>query len=110
MSLLDLLRDTEEFGPRLKELEKLETEIQAAVALVDLDIAFSPILLNTGDTTQEAVEIYKGEDGRYVCRNPFKILSEVETKKARARFLVQRAKEMEPVMDRLFKAFEGGES
>jgi len=97
------LRKDPEIGPKLSEMEEIDLEVEACLKHVDLNIASSPVILGCRTSTREAVEIsYRGEDGRYVIANPFKMLSEEECKKARARFLVVRGREMRPALDRLF--------
>lgn len=102
-SLERALRSDPEFGPKMAEMDEIDREVESCLHCVDLDIAYSPVILGAGTNSRDAVEIdYKGENGKYVISNPFKTLSEDEVRKARARFLVVRGREMKPAMDRLF--------
>lgn len=95
--LVAAIKADPEMGPRWNELEEIDKEVQDAVQYVDLDIAFSPVILHEGGTMEDAVKVdYKGEDGRYVISSPFKILKEDEMKVARARYLIMRGKAMQP--------------
>jgi hypothetical protein len=99
--LAEALRNHPDLGPRYRELEAFDAEVESAVEHVMLDIAYSPILLS-GDNLDEAVEIYEATDGRYVVRSTGKVLTVEETKRARARFLCARGKKFQPVIDRMF--------
>ncbi len=102
------LYDDPEHGPRLRERDALEQEVMDAVECVMLDVAFSPVLLQPGDGTVDAVEIaYKAGGGKYVIKEPYRVLSTEETKIARARYLVTKGKEMEPFYKRFFDGQPG---
>ena len=103
--LLNAIRNDPELGPRFKASEALDEQAKRCVHAVDLDIAFSPVLLDGATHTDEATVVaYRGVDGRGVITSPvLRIMSVEEHKLARARFLVARGNEMQPVMDRLFK-------
>jgi hypothetical protein len=96
--LMAAIRESDpELAKRIDELEILEKEIADCVSAVDLDIAFSPVILRPGGSLDEAVEVaYKGEDGRYVITEPFQMVSEEKLKIMRARYLVTRGREMAP--------------
>lgn len=97
------LRADPEFGPKFAEMDEIDKAVADCIDCVDLDIAFTPVILGAGTSTRDAVEIdYKGENGKYVISSPFKMLTEDEVRKARARFLVVRGREMKPAMDRFF--------
>lgn len=98
MSLQDLIQKTIQddpvIGPKLKLLEEIERDVDGCVDFVDLKIAFSPVLLKPATSTLNAVEIdYKAQGEKYVIRNPYKVLTEDQVKRARARFLVVQMKE-----------------
>jgi hypothetical protein len=101
--LEEALRNDPEFGPRLQAIESIDKEVSKCVDFVDLGIAFSPVILDGGCELPDAVDVaYKGADGRYVIREPFRILSEEQMKLARARYLVVRGRAMKPALDLLF--------
>ncbi len=104
--LLEVLRNDPEIGSRLKETDEIERETARAVECVMLDIAFSPVLPNPGNTLEQAVEVaYKGEDGRYVLEgSPLRVVTEGELKVMRARYLITNGREMQkrsPLLRRL---------
>lgn len=100
-SLLKALRTDTEIGPRFIESETIEQEARSCVHAVDLDIAFTPILLPGCTKTEEASHVaYRSENGGGVIKEPYRVLTEDELKLARACFLVARGKEMQPYMDR----------
>ena len=101
--LLDVLRNDPHMGPKIKETEEIESAVKDAVDFIELEIAYSPVIMRPGDTTQDAVKVaYKGRDGRYVITEPYKVVTADELKVMRARYLVTRGKEIEPTMDRMF--------
>ncbi len=106
--LMAAIRNDPELGPRFREIDKIEAEATSCVDCVDLDIAFSPVLMHEGDAMRDAVEVaYKGADGRYVFDSPFKLVTAEELRVMRARYLVMRGKEMEPAMRRFFSSPNG---
>lgn len=103
-SLMESLRSDPELGPRLKEVDEVEAEVAQVLSCVDLDIAFSPVLVAEGDSMDDAVDVaYKGADGRYVIENPFNIVPADQLKIMRARYLVTRGRAMQPQFDRIFR-------
>lgn len=89
-----------EHGPRFAASEALDKEAAKVVEFVDLDIAFSPVLLFGHTEVSEAVEVaFVGEDGRGVIKEPYRVLTNEELKLARARFLVSREKSMKSAFD-----------
>lgn len=104
--LMTAIHADPQMGPRLREIDAFEAEVKAAVEHVMLDIAFSPVILKCGGSIEDAVEVeYKAEDGRYIIKEPFCMLTEDETKLARARFLIARGKAMAPQMERFKSSF-----
>jgi len=103
-SLDAALRSDPILGPRLQAIDALEAEVAKAVESVDLEIAFSPVIMEPGGTTQDAIEVaYKAADGRYVFDKPLKVVTAEELKLMRARYLITRGKEMEPMMARFLR-------
>lgn len=83
-----------EMGPRFREIEEIEKEAAAAVKFVDLDVAFSPILLGPSTTTEDAVAVgYRADGGKFVIREPFKVVKESDLKLMRARYLIVNGRE-----------------
>lgn len=105
-ALLDSLKASDPaLAARIDASDAIEKEVQDCLFAVDLSIAFSPIVMSPGQNLDDAVEVsYKGQDGRYVIREPFKILKADEVKVARARFLVLNGKRNAPAVDRLRQA------
>lgn len=102
--LADALRQHPQYGPRIREIEGIEKEVADVIEAVDLDIAFSPVLMNAGDKLENATDVaYKAEDGRYVFDNPYKVVTADELKVMRARFLIMRGKQMDPIIRRAFQ-------
>ena len=103
MSLTDALYNHPEIGPILRAGDALEAEVMAAVPAVDLDIAYSPVLMNRGDTLEDARDVgYKAAGGIYVFKEPFRKVTAEELKVMRARYLIVRGKAMQPHIDRMF--------
>lgn len=102
--LTEAIRNDPQIGPRFRVIEEIEKQAADAVEFVDLSIAFSPVLLSCSDTTDDAVKVaYKGEDGRYVIKDPFRIVTEDELKLMRSRYLIVNGREKQPFIDRLRK-------
>lgn len=100
-SFVEAIRNSEEFGPSFKASEALEEQAKKCVFAVDLEIAFSPVLLPGCHKTEQSVEVdYRGEDGRGLIREPYTLLSEDEHKLARARFLCARGNELQPAINK----------
>jgi hypothetical protein len=87
----------------MKEIDAIEAEVASVVEAVDLEVAFSPVLMRPGDSLSDAVEVaYKGENGKYVFTDPFRQVSADDLKVMRARYLIVRGKAMAPALDRFF--------
>lgn len=101
--LTEALRNDPQLGPEFRAMEEIDEEAKRVLEFVELSVAFSPILIS-GDSTMDAVKVdYKGTNGKYVIREPFRMLTEDEVRLARARYLIVNGREQQPVIDRMFR-------
>jgi len=104
--LTEAIRGDPDLGPRLAAFEALDREIDEVLEAVDLDIAFSPVVMHGYDISNKVEVDYLGQDGKYYIRTgpqTFEKVASEDLKRMRARYLLLHGKAAQPMIDRFLR-------